>query len=207
MARTSPQGLTREAIVGAAVALADQGGIAAITMRAVAASLGVEAMSLYHHIADKRALLDAASERVWAEVSSEGSDSWQESVRSIALSAHTALLEHAWVLEVASSTGGTERMRVIDALLGQLSGAGLSPQEVYDGYHLIDALILGYTAQEASYRAPVDPAAAATSVPERFVHVRQHAAAHTDASRDRTSVGLSAGLDLALDALGRRVSS
>jgi AcrR family transcriptional regulator len=195
------------AIVSTAVALADRGGIAAVTMRGVAARLGVEAMSLYHHVADKQALLGAASERVWAGVASETSGSWQDSVRTIALSAHHVLLEHAWVLEVASSAGGTERMRVIEALLGQLARAGLPPADIYEGYHLIDGLILGYTAQEASYRRPVTLGADESSIPDDFVQVREHASAHTDPARDRSSTGLEWGLDLALNALARKVRS
>lgn len=201
MPARSPSPLTRDAIVSAAVAIADVGGISAITMRAVATSLGVEAMSLYHHLADKRALLEAAAVRVWAGVTYDASGTWQGTVRAIATAAHETLLEHAWVLDVASSAGGVERMRVIEALLRELDRAGLSPEDIYEGYHLIDALILGYTAQVASYRAPTDATAVAASIPAEFTHVQAHAAAH---SEPRTASGLRTGIDIVIEALAER---
>ena len=63
-----PHKLTRESVVSAAVDLADREGIAALTMRRLARHVGVEAMSLYHHLPNKEALLDAMVDRVYAAI-------------------------------------------------------------------------------------------------------------------------------------------
>lgn len=228
--RRRPRGgapLSRDAIVHAAVDAADKGGISALTMRGIAGRLGVEAMSLYHHIADKRALLEAAAERVWQGVDTETGAAraggehvggapaaaldWADSIRLVAGRVHETLLAHAWVLEVASSAGGESRMRVIEVMLRELTRAGLTDDDVYEGYHLIDALILGYTAQEASYRRVDMVGADATSaagpgsrsIPVDFPYVTAHARAHA-APRDATS-GFRDGLDLVLQVLSQRV--
>ncbi len=60
-----PHKLTRESVVAAAMDLADRGGITALTMRSLAKHVGVEAMSLYHHLPNKEALLDAMVDRVY----------------------------------------------------------------------------------------------------------------------------------------------
>ena len=210
MARPS---LSRDAIVDAAVALADDGGMGAVTMRAVAGKLGVEAMSLYHHVGDKRGLLEAAAERVWAQVDTTSRDSpmdasdWADDVRHIASCAYETLLAHAWALDVASSAGGEPRMRVIEAILDALTRAGLSSDDVYEGYHLIDAVILGYVAQQASYRGETGSGAGASAgagaIPAGLDRVLEHAAAH-QLERGPQS-GFRIGLDLVLDSLARRV--
>lgn len=205
MARPS---LSRDAIVDAAVALADEGGMGAVTMRAVAGRLGVEAMSLYHHVGDKRGLLEAAAERVWTQVDTTSSrdspmdaSDWADDVRHIASRAYETLLAHAWALDVASSAGGEPRMRVIEAILDALTRAGLPSDDVYEGYHLIDAVILGYVAQQASYRG--ESGTGAGAIPAGLDRVLDHAAAH-QLERGPQS-GFQLGLDLVLDSLARRV--
>ena len=60
--------LTRRRVLRAAVALADRGGVAALSMRKLAQELGVEAMSLYHHVASKEAILDGIVDVVFGEI-------------------------------------------------------------------------------------------------------------------------------------------
>ncbi|PZQ89047.1 MAG: hypothetical protein DI534_09730 [Leifsonia xyli] len=198
MARRPHAPLSLDSIAREAVALADEAGTAGLTMRALARRLGVEAMSLYHHVADKRALLEAAAERVWGEVGTDaGTLEPFDAVRRIATDAHRSLLAHSWVLEVASSAGGRARLGVIEALLTQLQRAGLSDEARYESYHLIDALVLGYTAQEASYRG--GPDAALVEQLADYPQVQQHARAH--AQPHPSTSGFAAGLDLVLAGL------
>src|SRR5579859_4631175 len=89
--------LTRERVLRAAVALADTGGIEALTMRRLGQDLGVEAMSLYNHIANKDELLDEMIDLVFGEIElPTGGGDWRAAQRRRAVSAHQALLRHPW---------------------------------------------------------------------------------------------------------------
>src|SRR6266496_2464174 len=99
-------GLTRDRVFRTAVTLADEGGIAALTMRNLAQELGVEAMSLYHHVADKDEVLDGMVDVVVSEINARvaeldappgGADSaWKTAVRQRILTAREVLLGHPW---------------------------------------------------------------------------------------------------------------
>src|SRR6266568_2447278 len=89
--------LTRRRVLDAAIALADEGGIESLTMRKLAGALGVEAMSLYNHVANKGDLVDAIVDHVISEIDLPATDEeWQVAVRACAISAHEALLRHPW---------------------------------------------------------------------------------------------------------------
>lgn len=192
----------------AAVALANEEGLDAVTMREIGTRLGVEAMSLYRHIANKSALLDAAAESVWSAVEiAEPEMPWRDGIRLMVRSAHRELLAHAWVLDIIDSTGGAPRFTLMDALLGCLARAGLSEHDVFEGYHLIDALLIGYTLQQRNYAdlssATIERQIA--SIPRGLVHLDAHVAQH-DRIDDPAS-GIDLGLDLLLDSLQRRIAS
>ena len=96
---TSRAPLSRERVLGAAVALADRGGIGALSMRKLAQELGVEAMSLYHHVASKEAILDGIVDVVFGEIDlPTGEDGWRAAMRQRAISAREALRRHPWAL-------------------------------------------------------------------------------------------------------------
>src|SRR5437879_5463514 len=96
--------LTRERVLRAAVALADASGIDSLTMRNLGHSVGVEAMSLYHHVANKDDLLDGIVDLVFSEIAlpSAGAD-WKLAMRRRAISAHEALLRHPWAPSMMQS--------------------------------------------------------------------------------------------------------
>ena len=84
-------GLTRSAVVATAVALADEDGLPAVSMRAIAGRLGVEAMSLYHHVPNKDALLDAMVDLVFDEFHAPaGSGPWRDELRRRSVTAARA---------------------------------------------------------------------------------------------------------------------
>jgi AcrR family transcriptional regulator len=95
--------LSADAIVRVALAIADADGAEAVSMRRVATELGVGTMSLYHHVADKEALLDLMSDAVAGElvVPGELPRQWREALRALAHRAYDAFTRHPWLVETA----------------------------------------------------------------------------------------------------------
>src|SRR5215203_4637857 len=96
--RSEPRApLSRERVLLAAVALADAGGIESLSMRKLGQVLGVEAMSLYNHVASKDDLLDGIVELVVSEIepAPDGAD-WKEALRGTAISSYEVFLRHRW---------------------------------------------------------------------------------------------------------------
>src|SRR3954463_4261686 len=95
----SSRGISRDRVLKAAVGLADEIGIESLSMRKLAQALGVEAMSLYHHVANKDDLLDGMVDVVFSEVDEPSTESaWQPEVRSRCTSLRTVLLRHPWAV-------------------------------------------------------------------------------------------------------------
>src|SRR5438876_12042574 len=89
--------LSRKRVLDAAIRLADEGGIESLTMRKLARELGVEAMSLYNHVANKGDLVDGIVDLVVAEIElPDGTDDWAAAIRECAVSAHETFLRHPW---------------------------------------------------------------------------------------------------------------
>src|SRR6266540_4084712 len=89
--------LSRERVLHAAIRLADQGGIEALSMRKLAQELGVEAMSLYNHVANKNDVLDVMVDAVAGEIAApSGEADWKTAIRTIAISSYETLLRHPW---------------------------------------------------------------------------------------------------------------
>ncbi len=145
--------LSRESVLGAAVRLADDGGVGALTMRKLADRLGVEAMSLYHHVADKEDILDGMVDVVFAEIDMphDGSDGsgWRSAMRTRALSARDALARHRWALGLmeSRSNAGPATLRHHDAVIGSLRRAGFSIAAAAHAYSLLDSYIYGFALQ------------------------------------------------------------
>jgi AcrR family transcriptional regulator len=138
-------------VLQTAVALADERGLAELTMRKLAKELGVEAMSLYNHVASKGDLLDGMIERVFSEIEppSAGGD-WKAELRKRATSTRAALLRHRWAVgEMEGRTShGPSGMRVHDAVLGCLRAAGFSIEMTIHAMSMQDAYIYGFALQQ-----------------------------------------------------------
>ena len=151
---TSPRpSLTKERVLQAAVDLADRDGLGALTMRRLGAELGVEAMSLYKHVANKEEILDRIVELVVGEIEipNEGAD-WKEAMRRRAISARAVLSRHSWaigLLETRGATGHTA-VRYLDAILGNLRSAGFSIENAAHAFWLLDSFVYGHVIQETS---------------------------------------------------------
>ena len=96
--------LSRERILGTAMALADEGGVDSLSMRKIALELGVVPMALYKHVANKDELLDGLVDDVVGEIDPPLPDAhWKTTIRERALSARRALLRHPWASQVIES--------------------------------------------------------------------------------------------------------
>jgi AcrR family transcriptional regulator len=189
--------------------LADAGGIESITMRKLGRALGVEAMSLYNHVANKDDLLDGIVDIVLDEfeLPDAGAD-WEAAIRRTAASAHETLVRHPWACSLVMSRPRPGRMRYIDALLRCLREAGFSADETFHAYHALDSHILGYTLWELGHA--FDPAKAdelaktfLPQIADEYPYLHEHAEQHFDESRPRGQSGFEFGLDLILDGLKR----
>lgn len=203
--------LSRDRVLRAALDMADEGGLEALSMRSLAQSLKVEAMSLYNHVANKEEILDGLVELVVGEIEVPvpGGD-WREAMRRRAISAHTVLMRHPWatMLFVSRFNVGPNMLRYVDATIGCLRRAGFSYPLADHAWTAIDAYTYGFTLQKRNF--PLDPseyAAAAAGflymIPvERFPHLHGMSQ-EVIAGRHDGMHQLELGLDLLLDGLER----
>jgi AcrR family transcriptional regulator len=151
--------LSRQRVLETAIKLADERGVAELTMRKLAKELGVEAMSLYNHVANKGDLLDGMVDLVFAEIAppAAGGD-WKGELRKRAVSTREALLRHCWAVgEMEGRTShGPSNLKVHDAVLGCLRAAGFSVEMTVHAYSVQDAYIYGFALQQTDM-APQTP--------------------------------------------------
>lgn len=152
-ARTPRPPLSRERVIRTAVAVADEKGSAALTMRAIAEPLGVEAMSLYHHVAGREDVLDGMVDAVFGEIDlpPSGTD-WKSAMRHRAASARTVLRRHPWAVALMDSRSrpGPATLRHHDAVIGALRAGGFSVAMTAHAFSLIDSYLYGFVIQELS---------------------------------------------------------
>jgi AcrR family transcriptional regulator len=207
--------LSRDRILGAAIALADEAGIESLSMRKLAQPLGVEAMSLYHHVANKHDLLGGMLDIVFSEMelpSDEGD--WRSAMRRSAISAHHVLLSHPWACRLLTAPTGPSpaRLRWMNSILGRLRGAGFSPEMTHHAYHALDSHIVGFTLWVLPYLAIANerPDFAQTFMEQtpldELPHLAEHIGVHlSDRAGDTSEFDF--GLDLVLDGLERSLRS
>ncbi len=145
--------LGRERVLLAAVALADEHGIASLSMRRLGDVLGVEAMSLYNHVANKDELLDWMVDLVFSEIDLPvGGADWKTAMRERAQSARQALGRHPWAIVLMSTrtSPGPATLRHHDAVIGTLRAAGFSVALTAHAFSALDSYIYGFALQEAT---------------------------------------------------------
>ena len=203
--------LSRERVLAAAIELADEGGIESLTMRKLAQALGVEAMSLYNHVANKGDIVEAIVDRIVSEIELPADGDWETAIRTYAIDVHEALLLHPWSCSLVMSPSmnfaePNARMRYIEWMLGRLREAGFSAELAYHGYHALDSHILGFTLWEVGYSAgaralPDLGAAFRRQFPvDRYPYIAEHMGEHSKKS-SRADGEFGFGLDLILDGL------
>ena len=213
--------LTRERVLARAIALADRDGIEALSMRKLGQALGVEAMSLYNHVANKGELVAAMVDRVVGEFDLPDDERrWEAAIRRCAISAHDLLLEHPWACRLALIPSdmrvvGGPRITYMEWLLRRLREAGFPPEIAYSAYHTLDSHIFGFTMWQIGHGAAAQvltPAGedvgewAARMIAQmrpQYPYLAEHGELHMAASARDGRLEFEFALDLILDGLKR----
>ena len=205
--------LGRERVLRGAVAVADAGGIGALTMRSLARELGVKPMSLYYYVAGKEEILDCIVDLVFGEIDlpSPGGD-WQAQMRRRAVSARRALRRHPWAIGLMESRAnpGPATLRHHDATLATLREAGFSVAMTAHAYALLDSYIYGFALQEAALPFNPETVTEATeAIMQKFAgeypHLAEMAAEHVLRPGYDFGDEFEVGLTVILDALTRSI--
>jgi AcrR family transcriptional regulator len=209
--------LTRDRILRAAIRIADEEGLDALTMRRLGQELGVQAMSLYNHVANKDDLYQGIVDLALSEIEVPSPElDWKAALRQSAISAHQAFVRHPWAcnLHMATPSVNDERMLWMEGVLRTLREAGFSPNMTHHAYHALDSHITGFTlwlvnmpfdsreelldmAEQFIPRIPAD----------RFPYVIEHAKEHLEDPDPDEPSEFEFGLDLILEGLERRLDS
>jgi AcrR family transcriptional regulator len=196
-------------VLHAAVALADESGSEFLSMRKLGEAVGVEAMSLYHHVANKDDLLDGIVDLVVGEIEVPGTGTqWRAAMRARAISAHEVLVRHPWAaMQLMSRFNiGPGMTRYLDSTLGRLREGGFSITGALDAWHTLDSHIYGFTLQELSLPFDVSESAqvSASVLPQladdQFPHVTEVIG---EIMRTGRTEDFEFGLNLILDGLER----
>ncbi|WP_051476777.1 TetR/AcrR family transcriptional regulator C-terminal domain-containing protein [Arthrobacter sp. Br18] len=188
--------LNRDCVLQAAVALADEIGIDALSMRRLAQELQVAPMALYKHVSNKEELLDGMVEAIVAEITPpEAGAGWREAVRLRVLSARHALARHPWARRVVESrtTKTPAVLAYMDSFIGMFLAGGFSADLTHHVMHALGGRMWGFTQElfddsaEAAGQTEMSPAARAVmlqQMAELYPNIAVIAAssAHDDAS-------------------------
>jgi AcrR family transcriptional regulator len=161
---SAPDRLSRARIVADAVALADRDGLEAVSMRKLATGLGVDPMSIYHHVRDKDDLLDGMADAVVAAIEpvTATDGDWRSELAALILSARREMLRHPWSAVVLGSRvqPGPATLAHVDRVLGILRSGGVSLELAHHALHVLGSRILGFDATLFDDTAPpeADPA-------------------------------------------------
>jgi len=174
--------LNRERVLRSAVALADEVGLAGLSMRRLAQQLSVVPMALYKHVADKEELLDGMVDLVIEEFTSpDPEQDWKDSVRQCVLSARRAVLRHPWARQaIESRTRRTPAvLGYMDSVAGMVRAGGFSVDLTHHVMHALGNRIWGFSPElfdepSGDPAPPLDPQAQqalATEFARRYPHI------------------------------------
>jgi AcrR family transcriptional regulator len=132
------------------MAIADETGIESLSMRLLGSRLGVEAMSLYNHVANKDDLLDGIVDLVVEEIAIPSAGrNWRAAMKERAVSARRAFRRHPWASALLDSrvSSGPARLRYLDAMIGTLLGAGFPIDLAAHAFSTMDSFVYGFARQ------------------------------------------------------------
>ena len=208
--------LSRDRVLRAAIGLADEAGIESLSMRRLGQELGVEAMSLYNHVANKDDILNGIVDIAESEIELPASGAvWKPALRKTAISAHDAFERHPWAASLTLSTTGTRpaRWRYMNAILGSLREAGFSAEMTDLAYHAIESHIAGFTLWAVQLEVDTEelPDLAAIFLREigtgDYPYLVEHVHQHLKERNPEDEGAFAFGLDLILDGLERILDS
>ena len=145
--------LSRERVLDGAVAVADSGGIAGLTIRSLAEQLGVKPMSVYHYVANKDEILDGIVDFVFSQIELPSANGeWRAEISRRARSARAVLRQHPWAIGLLETrtNPGPATLRHHNAVLGALRSGGFSVALTAHAYALLDSFVYGFALQEAT---------------------------------------------------------
>ncbi len=160
--------LDRDKVLNKAIKLADSGGLGSLSMRKLAKELGVEAMSLYNHVANKEDMLDGMVDIVFSEIDfpSPGEADWKTAMRRRAISVREALGRHPWAVGLMENRNpGPANLRHHNDVMGCLREGGFSFRAAVHAYSVLDAYTYGFALQEQNL--PFDDAEGLRAVMDR----------------------------------------
>jgi AcrR family transcriptional regulator len=182
-------------------------------MRKLAEVLGVEAMSLYNHVASKGDLLDGMIDMVFSEIGLPCGDvGWKTAMRQRAVSARQALIRHRWAIGLmeSRSSPGPATLRHHDAVIGSLRSAGFPVALAAHAFSVLDSYIYGFALQEASlpFEGAEETADLARMImarftPDEYPHLTELTVEHVLQPGYDYGDEFEFGLDLILDGLER----
>lgn len=208
--------LSHDRIIEAAVRVADRGGLVQVSMRNVGKELGVEAMSLYHHLAGKEMLLDGLANWIFARIElPEPGQPWRRAMTDRAASARRVLSGHPWALGLIESrrSPGPALLRHHDAVLGCLRRNGFSIALAAHAFSVIDAYVYGFVLTELNL--PFDASEGVGEFvdevrdqlpPEAYPHLAELLTEHVMRHGYSFADEFHYGLDLILDSLAARLA-
>jgi AcrR family transcriptional regulator len=215
MAKSAPPRgpLSRDRVLAAAVAFADEHGIDSLSMRKLGETLGVEAMSLYNHVANKADLVDGMIDLVFSEIDLPDGNSWRAAMRTRAVGVRTTLARHRWAIGLMESrtSPGPATLRHHDAVIACLRRAGFSMELTAHAYSALDSYIYGFALQERGL--PFDDPAEIPDIAQAMVarfpadaypHLAEFTFGHVLRPGYDFGAEFEFGLDLILDGLERR---
>jgi AcrR family transcriptional regulator len=174
--------LSRRRVLRAAVGLIDRDGVDSLTMRRLAQEVGVEAMSLYHHVANKEAVFDGVVEVILGEIMAaldaveapSPEEDWQAALRARILAAREVFLRHRWAPQVLESRADASPVVIayIDQVVGLLRAGGFSFDLAHRALHVLGSRALGFTQElfqpDGAQTANVEAAAMMEQLAGRF---------------------------------------
>jgi AcrR family transcriptional regulator len=202
-------------VLQGAMAVADAGGIAALTIPTLAEQLGVKPMAVYGHVANKDEIIDGIVDLVFGEIEVPRTDGdWREELRRRSVSARAVLRQHPWAIPLMQSrtAPGPHTLRHLDAVIGTLRQAGFSLEQTAHAYALLDSYLYGFAMSEASLpiNGPDTVAEVAESMmlPELFgdyPHLMEFGSEHVMSPGYDFGEEFEVGLEVVLDGLARMV--
>ncbi|PZF80823.1 TetR/AcrR family transcriptional regulator C-terminal domain-containing protein [Jiangella anatolica] len=172
--------LSKERVLAAAVALADAGGVEALSMRKIAHELGVVPMALYKHVQNKDELLDGMVDAVVGEIDPPGGGTdWKAIVRGRVLSARRVLLRHPWASRVIEERTRARPdptpavMTYMDSMIGVFRAGGFSIDLTHHAMHVMGSRLLGFSQELFEDSGPADAPPPPPELAERFPHIAE----------------------------------
>jgi TetR/AcrR family tetracycline transcriptional repressor len=152
--RGRPALVSRQQILDAALVIVDEHGLQALTMRRLGAAVGVDPMTIYHHVPDKAALFDGLVEQVFAEiVVPVPTGNWPEDLRAIARSARATFLAHPDLVALAGTRPPVTEpaFDLVEAVTTIVLEAGLGEQAAADAFDCVGRMVIGHVLAEAGH--------------------------------------------------------